>query len=102
MVGKSLAAFTVRTKFVLTPPRLVLATKIATVADPARSRAGVIVTVRLLPLPPKEKLLKGKRVVFVVKAHTLSKLTGVTPSAIANGIVIGVSSDVALFVIVEI
>src|SRR4026209_1978958 len=101
ITGRSLTGVTVRTKFVLTPPKFVSRTDTVTVAEPDWLVAGVMGSVRFVAVPLKAKLLGGSRVRLVVNALTVSKFAGVCASLTMNGIAIDVSSRVVRFVIVE-
>src|SRR5580765_430143 len=101
ITGGSLTGVTVSTKLVLTPPKFVSRTDTVTVAEPDWLVAGVMVSVRFVPVPLNAKLFGGSKVEFTVKALTVSKLAAVWASLMTNGIAIGVSSRMVRLVIVE-
>src|SRR5260221_10967408 len=102
IVGASFTELTVRTKFVLVKPKLVSLTEIVMLAVPNRFAAGVTVTVRLLPLPPKTMLDTGARTGLDDCAASTSRLAGVVSSPIVNGMAgVGVSSAVVRLAMAE-
>src|SRR5882762_9682928 len=80
MVGGSFTGVTVRTKLVLTEPKLVSVTEIVMVALPDWLAMGVSVMVRLAPLPPKRMLLVGTNTGFEEAAARIKRVAGVTES----------------------
>src|SRR6266481_3940611 len=85
IVGASFTELTVRTKFVLVKPKLVSLTEIVMLAVPNWFAAGVTVTVRLLPLPPKTMLAGGTRVGLEELELKVSSVAGVVSSPTVNG-----------------
>ena len=64
--------------------------------------AGVTVTVRLLPAPPKTMFAFGTRFVFEDKPDKVNKVAGVAESPTVNGMAaVGVSSAVTWLVMAE-
>src|ERR1043166_8153576 len=95
MVGASFTELTVRRKLVLVKPKFVSLTEIVIVAVPNWLAAGVTVTVRLLPLPPKTMLETGANRGLDDCAASERTLAGVVSSPIVNGMAaVGVSSAV--------
>src|SRR6266436_4482217 len=102
MVGASLAGLTVSRKLVLMAPKLVSMTEIVIVEVPNWFRAGLIVTVRLLALPPKTMFDIGARFVLDDCAASVSSAAGVAESPIVNGTAaVGVSSAVTTLAMLE-
>ena len=94
-VGASLVGLTVRVKVRLVRPKFVSTTEIVMAAMPARLVAGVMVTVRLAPLPPKTMLEFGTRFVSEDMPDRVSSAAGVTESPTVKGMAgVGVSSKV--------
>ena len=94
MVGGSLPAFTVKTKLVdaVADPS---DTVIVMVAVPLWLPAGVMVTVRLAPVPPMTMLASGTTVVLLDAAVKVRPAGGESGSLIVKPMVdVGVSSDV--------
>ena len=103
IVGRSLTPVTVRSNESLTDPPFPSVTVTVMVAVPIWLEAGVIVTVRDPPLPPKTMLLFGTSVRFEEVPETPSEPSAVSTSLIVKGIaLVGVSSLVLLFVISDI
>src|ERR1043166_3973148 len=100
--GGSLTGVTVRLKLVLEMAMPSL-TAIATVVVPDRFGAGVSVTVRVLPLPPKTMLVFARRFVLDDNPDRESELAAVSRSPMTNGVAgVGVSSAVVSGLIEEI
>ena len=94
MVGASLTAVTNRLNDaeVLELPSL---TVMITVALPNWLAPGVMVTVRLAPLPPKEILATGINAVLLDEAESVRLATGVSVSPTVKGMAaVGVFSNV--------
>ena len=85
MVGASLVALTVTEKLVLVEPKLVSVTEMVMVEAPNRFVAGVTVTVRLAPLPPKTMFDTGTTVGLEEFAASVNCAVGVVSSPMVNG-----------------
>src|SRR5260221_5125182 len=85
MTGASLTEFTVSVKLVFVPALLVSTRERVMVAVPNWFAAGVTVTVRLLPLPPKTMLAGGTRVGLEELELKVSSVAGVVSSPTVNG-----------------
>ena len=90
----------VKLAFVVKEPSLTVRVM---VAEPVWLGAGIIVTERLVPLPPSTMLEFGTRVKFAELAETVNVAAGVSTSPTVKGIaVVTVSSIVARLARVEI
>ena len=100
--GRSFTGLTVRLNVRLLRPKLVSFTNTVMDAIPLSFVAGVMVTVRLLPVPPKPMFALGTRSGFEDRPDKFSKLAGVTESPTVNGMAgVGVSSAVIWLAMAE-
>ena len=100
--GRSFTGLTVRMKVRLAIPKLVSCTNTVMEAVPLWFVAGVMMIVRLLPLPPKTRFALGTRFVFDDRPDNVSSVAGVAESPTMNGIAgVGVSSAVIWLAMVD-
>jgi len=102
MVGASLTAVTARVNVRLVTAAFPSVTEMVIAALPLRLAAGVILTLRLAPEPPKEIPVVGTRVVLEDEPLTVKLAAGVSTSPMVKSIVMGVSSLVVLSSIADI
>ena len=94
MVGVSFTELTVRTKLSLRVALLPSLTVNVTVAVPDLFATGVILTVRLLPLPPRTILPTGSNVLLLVLRVTANEPSAVSTSVTVKLTVLATSSFV--------
>src|SRR6185503_11570650 len=83
--GGRFGAATVTVKLVLVEPPLPSVTVNVMIAEPDRCPAGVTMSARLVPLPPRTMLLSGTSDVSDDDAVTVNRSAGVSTSLTANG-----------------
>lgn len=104
IVGRSLTAVTVRRKVSLAELLLLSVTVTVMVVEPVRFEAGVIVTLREEPDPPKEMLLFGTRAVLddepetdktALESSTSETVKGIAGVAVSSFVLLSVMLDIA-------
>src|ERR1051326_3079801 len=101
MLGGSFAAVTVSTKLLRAARPSASRTVKVIVADPVRLAAGVMMAVRLLPLPPNWMLAFGRRYGFEELAETVRALAGVSRSPTVKAIFVWPSSAMVRLAMAE-